>query len=72
MNTKTSRSTTQVILALLRQNPTFSRKAIADALGDITEDVVATHIDKLKASGMLKRIGSARGGYWQVEDDLPE
>jgi len=25
-------------------------------------------IEKLKENGKIKRIGSAKGGYWQVED----
>lgn len=47
------------------QNPAMSRRALAEVLGDITEDGVKYHLDKLKEEGKVKRIGGARG-KWRV------
>ncbi|HBY98802.1 MAG TPA: transcriptional regulator [Chloroflexi bacterium] len=70
---KTTQKTTQnialKILAILRQNPSASRREIAMILEDITEDGVKYHLDKLKSEGRIRRIGPARGGHWQVRKD---
>ena len=58
--------TTQKILVLLRQNPQLSRSSIAELIENITEDGVKYHLDKLKKEGKIKRIGPAKGGYWEV------
>lgn len=61
--------TTQIIsekiMKLLRLNPSLSRKKLADVLGDITEDGVKYHLDKLKEEGKIERIGGTRG-KWKV------
>ncbi len=67
--TKTTQKTTQKILAILRHNPTASRKAIAEQLGDISEDGVKYQLNKMKTAGIIKRIGPAKGGYWEI---IPE
>lgn len=63
---KTTRKTTQKILAILRRHPSVSRKEIAESLGKITEDGVKYHLDKLKSEGIIRRIGPAKGGHWEV------
>jgi ATP-dependent DNA helicase RecG len=40
-------------------------KAIAEILG-ITSDGVFWNIKKLKANGIIQRIGADRGGYWKI------
>ena len=69
---KTTQKTTQKILELLRMNPSASRREIADVLGDITENGVKYHLEKLKSEGRLKRIGGDKGGYWQVTGENDE
>ena len=39
---------------------------MAERIGDITEDDVKYHLDKLRKEGKLKRIGGAKGGYWEI------
>ena len=57
------------ILAFLRENPSASRREIAEALPDTTEGSIRYQIDKLKAVGKLRRVGPDRGGRWEVIDD---
>jgi ATP-dependent DNA helicase RecG len=56
-------------LAVLRAQPQASRKDIAAQMGDLTEDGVKYQLAKLKAKGWIRRIGSDRGGYWEVLHD---
>ncbi len=44
----------------------FCRKDIAEALGDITEDGVKYHFNKLKKEGIIKRVGPDKGGHWKI------
>jgi ATP-dependent DNA helicase RecG len=66
---ETTQKTTQKILAILQRNPFASRREIAESLGHITEDGVKYHLDKLKSEGIIKRIGPAKGGHWEVKGD---
>lgn len=54
------------ILHLLSVNPHFTTTVLAEELG-ITVKGVEKQLAKLKAEGRLKRIGSPRSGYWEVE-----
>ncbi|ERS06311.1 hypothetical protein Q673_18020 [Marinobacter sp. EN3] len=53
------------MLALIQDNPSISRQALADKLG-INASAVQKHLDKLKEAGAIERIGGTRG-YWQVK-----
>ena len=53
------------IIELLIQHPTMSRKKLAEALGDITEDGVKYHLNKLKEERKIKRVGGTRG-KWKI------
>jgi ATP-dependent DNA helicase RecG len=64
----TQKSIQERILDLLRESPSSSRKELAELLGDITEDGVKYHLDKLKQEDKIERIGGDRGGYWKVID----
>jgi len=59
-------STTQKILEMLKESPYISRSKIAEMLGDITEDGVKYHLNKMKKPGVIERIGADKGGYWKV------
>jgi ATP-dependent DNA helicase RecG len=61
-----SQKTTQKILNLLKENPKFSRKELSEIIGDITEDGIKYNLDKLKEQRKIKRIGSDKGGHWEV------
>ncbi|MFT3874449.1 MAG: Fic family protein [Nocardioides sp.] len=56
---------TDSILLLLRGEPTLSAAAIADRLGK-TSRTVERHLADLKAEGRVRRVGSAKAGWWVV------
>jgi len=53
------------ILTLLRENPRMAAREVVQHIG-ISSRKVEQNIAKLKALTLLKRIGPAKGGYWQV------
>jgi len=55
----------QKILHLIAQNNEISMSQIAVGVG-ISKRKVLDNINKLKEKGLLKRIGPAKGGYWEV------
>ena len=52
-------------MAIITEDPHVSARKIAEQL-DLTPRAVEKQIAQLKAAGRLKRIGSARGGHWEV------
>lgn len=54
------------ILQLLKQHPDYSAKKLASAIG-ITEKGIEKQLAKLKAEGLIKRIGPDKGGVWVVK-----
>lgn len=56
-----------VLLALLRVEPTLSAAAIAGRLGK-TPRTVERHLAELRREGRIRREGPARGGRWVVMD----
>jgi Fic family protein len=57
--------TSEKIIALLRENPRHTTRTLAAAVG-ITVKGIEKQLARLKASGKIARIGSAKGGHWQV------
>jgi Fic family protein len=64
---KNSDKSSEKILQLLAKTPTLSAKQLAQQLG-LSSRAIEKNIAQLKADGRLKRIGAAKGGYWQVCD----
>lgn len=63
---ETAQDTTQErILALLREKPTLTRKALADRLG-ITPDGIKYHLTRLRNAGRIRHIGPTKKGRWEV------
>ena len=54
-----------VLVDLLKQTPTISRKDISKKLG-INESAVQKRLDTLRKKGVVSRVGPDRGGYWEV------
>jgi predicted HTH transcriptional regulator len=54
-----------VKILLLRENPRHSARSLADVIG-ISAKGVEKQLAKLKASGKIARVGSAKGGHWQA------
>jgi len=57
--------TQQKILEIMQVNPKVSAKAIAEGIG-ITLNGVEKSICSMKQSGLIERIGPAKGGHWVV------
>lgn len=53
------------IIALLKGNGKLSAKSLGEQIG-ITSKAVEKHLSKLKADGIIERIGPAKGGHWKV------
>ena len=53
------------LLQIIEKNPKISRKELALELG-INESAVQKHIENLKKKEAIRRIGPAKGGYWEV------
>ena len=51
----------------MSQNKTISIPELSTAIG-ISTTAIEKHIKGLKDKGIIKRIGSAKGGYWEVMD----
>jgi len=61
-------TTENQILAIISINGKVSINEIAVQIGKGVT-VTKEYIHKLKENGLLKRIGPAKGGHWQVVDD---
>lgn len=62
---KSSEKSSEKILARIAARPSASAREVAMALG-LTPRAVEKQIAALKASGRLRRIGSAKAGRWEV------
>ena len=60
-----TQKTTQKIIDVLRIDPKASRKELAERL-NTTEDSIKWHLETLKKENKIRRIGAAKGGYWEV------
>jgi predicted HTH transcriptional regulator len=56
----------KLILGHISENPYTSSAELSVIVG-ISSRKIETNISKLKAKGLLERIGSAKGGYWKVK-----
>ena len=53
------------LLLLIRQQPEITAAALSVATG-IGVDGVNYHLNQLKQAGKLRRVGSTKGGRWEV------
>ena len=53
------------LVALLKAHPQMTYEELAAGVGQ-TRKTVQRHLQQLKAKGLLRRIGGAKGGYWEV------
>ena len=53
-------------LEVIKENSSFSRNEIAEAIGDITPDGIKYHLSSLQKKRLLKRVGGRKEGYWKV------
>ena len=69
-NSGTTQKTTQKptrdrIVDCLKADPKLTRAALAERVG-LSPDGVKYHLQNLKASGVIRRVGSDRAGHWEV------
>ncbi len=53
------------ILQLVKDNPYISKKELSEIIG-ISTTAIDKNIVKLKKEGLLKRVGPAKGGHWEI------
>ena len=53
------------VLELIQSDPTVSYREVAQQMG-INDSAVQKHFNNLKKKGVIKHIGPAKGGRWQV------
>lgn len=66
---KSSLKSDQKIYELMRQDSTITIKELALRL-DMSESGIKKMITKLKQEGKIERIGSAKGGKWEVKNEV--
>ncbi|MDR1385735.1 MAG: putative DNA binding domain-containing protein [Planctomycetaceae bacterium] len=58
-------STTAIVLSIIKDNNTISISQLSEKV-NINSSAIQKHIQKLKAKGLLERVGPDKGGYWKV------
>lgn len=53
------------IMELIQKKPTISRKELSEAL-NINPSAIQKHLKGLKQKGIIKRVGGAKGGHWEI------
>ena len=64
-NEKSSEKTSEIILLMLKENPKLSAKKLSEKIG-ITSRAVEKQLANLVQKGLIKRIGSPKGGHWEI------
>ncbi len=62
---KKSLKTTEKILTLMRNDPSITIAALAEAAG-VSNRAIEMQIEKLRGQNKVKRIGPDKGGHWEV------
>jgi ATP-dependent DNA helicase RecG len=65
---KTSGKTSEKILVLVRTNSKITIAELSEKIG-ITERSIERNLQKLQRDNLLKRIGGAKGGHWEVIEE---
>ena len=58
-------TTPNAIIALIRENSTISAAQMAKSLG-LTRDGIRYHLDRMKAEGVIRFVGTTRNGHWEL------
>jgi ATP-dependent DNA helicase RecG len=61
-----SEKSSEKILIMLKAEPELAAEEIAKRL-EISPRAVEKQISKLRKAGLLRRIGPAKGGHWEVQ-----
>ena len=63
-------TTPNAIIALIRENSTISAAQMAKSLG-LTRDGIRYHLDRMKAEGVIRFVGTTRNGHWEIIKPQP-
>ena len=55
----------QIMLRIIKESPEISRKKLVKEL-NINPSAVQKRVEKLKQKGLIKRVGGAKGGHWEI------
>lgn len=58
-------TTRDQLVSLIKARPDISQKELAEALG-LTRGGIKYHLTRMKRDGVLRHVGPARGGSWEV------
>ena len=58
----------KIILELIKENPQIGRSEISHKMG-LHESSVKRRLEMLVDKGVIQRIGSDKGGYWQISNN---
>ena len=58
-----------MILDLIKQNPNITISLLSNKIG-ITTTAIENNIKSLKEDNILRRIGSDKGGHWEIIDEI--
>ncbi len=62
---KTREKTREKIIQAVNENPVITTNGLAEILG-ITVKGVEWQIKDLKSRGIIRRVGPAKGGHWEI------
>lgn len=60
-----SGKTSEKVLALIKENEEITIPELSEKIG-VTERTIERSVQKLQKKNLLKRVGGAKGGYWEV------
>ena len=63
---KPRKKTREIILDAIKQNPQITISELCTISG-LTKPGVEWNLSRLKAGGLLRRIGPDKGGHWEVQ-----
>jgi len=69
---KTTRKLTEKQIAILEyiiEYPKAGRHEMTQNIEGITEDGIKYNLKRLQESGLLRHVGHAKGGYWEVMNE---
>lgn len=56
------------IVGLMKKNPEITTAQLAKIL-NVARMTIHRDLDELKSAGRIRRVGSDKGGYWEVKAD---
>ena len=62
---KSTEKSSEKVLKILKNTPALSAREVADRL-ELSPRAVEKQIAKLREKGLLRRVGPAKGGHWEV------